>query len=97
MPPGLAEELSLEFVAFADLDPATSSFMCSIRVDDENAITATSSSFSIDRMKRAAAFLAAWIGSPAIEPEVSSTMTTLECFFTRCHSSFDRRKVASDT
>lgn len=27
-------ELSLEFFPFADLDPASSSFMCSIRVDD---------------------------------------------------------------
>jgi len=27
-------DLTLEFFPFADLDPATSSFMCSIRVDD---------------------------------------------------------------
>lgn len=27
-------ELTLEFFPFADLDPASSSFMCSIRVDD---------------------------------------------------------------
>jgi len=27
-------DLALEFFPFADLDPATSSFMCSVRVDD---------------------------------------------------------------
>jgi catechol 2,3-dioxygenase-like lactoylglutathione lyase family enzyme len=52
-------DLTLEFFPFADLDPATSSFMCSIRVDDVD---------ELYRRITAAGVLEKTVGFPRVHP-----------------------------
>lgn len=52
-------ELQLEFFSHPDLDPATSSFMCSVRVDDVDALY---------RQIRAAGVAETTVGWPRLHP-----------------------------
>ena len=52
-------DISLEFFPFADLDPATSSFMCSIRVDDVD---------ELYRRITAAGVVESTVGFPRVHP-----------------------------
>ncbi|MEV7767792.1 bleomycin resistance protein [Microbacterium sp. NPDC086615] len=55
-------DLTLEFFLFADLDPASSSFMCSIRVDDVN---------ELYRRITAAGVVESTVGFPRVHPVVT--------------------------